>query len=218
MDDHKTCLEKFDKEMQKNKAAGENHDIIPFDIESEFSILKDIRDIEEELLMMHHVVEQQEYALGQLHHGYRHHGPERPGDDISYDGMTGFYTLPQSPMSRRRGWNVKGWKDQAALGQAYAGSTLSDDDPGEHPQYLAKNRQSKARSHTVPGSKDRSTITVSDPGEKEGRPHWSLDPGPNPKPSGLGDLLLRAEKRGSILVKLSDKAHATEKSVCLVPT
>ena len=170
--------------------------------------------------MMHHVVEQQEYALGQLHHQYRHHGPERPGDEISLDGMTvSRYTWPQSPVSRRGGWGGEVWEDQAASSHAHAGPSLSHDELEDQPISPTKNRQPTTRpreaSLTIPGSKNAPSLTIPDPREKEGRPRRLSDLGSNPKPSGLGDLLLRAERRGNILVKLSVKAHATEKAVGL---
>jgi hypothetical protein len=74
MDKQKTCLERFEKGMctardqymkeLTHTAPANTETLYLFSIEDEFDILKNIRDIEEELLMMLHLVGEQSSALG----------------------------------------------------------------------------------------------------------------------------------------------------------
>ena len=68
----------------------------PFNIEAEFGILKAIRDIEEEIHMMTHVLEQQLYAIRLFERKQRHIAEEDPLDDIPFEGGT---LAPPSEMS-----------------------------------------------------------------------------------------------------------------------
>ena len=60
----------------------------PFNIEAEFGILKAIRDIEEEIHMMTHVLEQQLYAIRLFERKQRHIAEENPSDDVPFEGET----------------------------------------------------------------------------------------------------------------------------------
>ena len=225
MNDHKSCLEDFDNERraaQKHTAlqaaeaaAAENRTAPSFEIDEEFRILKDVRDIEEELLMMRHVVEEQEQALGLLQHYYRHNGPERREDEISWDGMTFTATTFPSPSAERRASRALGWDFSAAAlgippdaGAPSSPNRLSSFEPTlDIVDPRTPKERSRGRASTIP------PINVTDTSDARPKPGQGSGLSLNPKPAGLADLLSKAEKRYSILRKLSFKAYATEKSV-----
>jgi hypothetical protein len=184
MDDQKHSLANFGTQMDSEDRS--------LDIKKEFIILKDIRDIQEELLMMLHVVEEQNIAFDLLRGLYRGQQKEDRAKQPSLGGMSKF-AYDQELVLRFQG---SGAKRVAVL----QGSLDGDDDwaQAQDPQRAP----SEARS---------------DPGITASRPMDQADQkrgfDPRPKPSGLGEVYARTKRRIEIVEKLMGKAKTVERSV-----
>lgn len=105
-------LQQPEKEFRKSSAESlpaishaspENLSSRPFDVAMEFNILKGIRDIIEEISMLHHIVDQQIDVIRMLEHVYRHHAD---GHDSESSPWAGFSVESRSAQNSRYGRKV----------------------------------------------------------------------------------------------------------------
>ena len=193
MDEQKSCLDTLGTEIvhsqQRDMRTSPDPETefadAPFSIQKEFDILKEIRDIEEEILMMIHISEEQQDAVAKLRHEYRNHGREPDHDSIGWDRIT--YT---KTTDRRR---TPYYEENEFVEDQLVEGSRADESPGpvEQPKLLGSpipNKQPKSR--------------------KSYR-----KPALGPTPAGLASLVGRLEQRKQKLQKLQDKAVNTERSV-----
>jgi hypothetical protein len=199
MDKQKTCLETLGKEIKTSQDYDFNKSSLvhtekqsdhPFHIEREFQILIEVRDIQEELLMIAHIVEQQQEVVNIMKHQYRHYGPEEPGDSVGFDGRTLRAPTVFGDTNQRAAMVLQEDGTKKLMPISLSPVDAENVDP------ITRNR---SMTHPQPKLQVPSN---QEKGKKVLR-----------APSGLADLVVRLQARMQMLKTLQIKASNTEKSV-----
>src|SRR5271156_6804794 len=137
MEKQRRCLKRLGEEINNspgsknrkpNERVEEGTKKLPFAITEEFQILKDVRDITEEIHMLLHVVEQQKEALRMLYHHYSGHSAGEGTESVTYPGVS--VDASNSGLGRTKG-SAENKSEPSKISKAKESATVSKGENGD---------------------------------------------------------------------------------------